>query len=267
MTKKKTVVICSAVALMVIFALGSSYVTHMNQSNAASHVYSHRGASGEETEHTFAAYDLAIQYGSEYIEQDVVVSKDKTLFVSHDLSAQRLTGVDALYSDLTDDEIEALSTKDGQKILRLAEVFERYTDSIHYVVELKSDADTVEQFITLVNSSGLAENIIVQSLEPEVLQTVEDAFPNMPKLLLVTNEDAFQRALGLDCADIISVDKALMNKENCALTHEHHKSFNVWTLNSTEEIKRAIELGVDTYFTNFTAKALLLERQYSRHSR
>ena len=52
----------------------------------ASHVYSHRGSDGDE-EHSFKAYDAAIEAGSRYIEQDVVISADGILYVSHDLNA------------------------------------------------------------------------------------------------------------------------------------------------------------------------------------
>ena len=40
--------------------------------------------------------------------------------------------------------------------------------------------------------------------------------------------------------------------------------FNVWTLNSSSQITEAIALGVDSYFTNYTAKALLLEKKYRK---
>lgn len=56
----------------------------------------------------------------------VVTSKDGTLYVSHDSSAQKITGVDKLYSEMTDEEIDELRTVDGQKILRLSEVFDKY---------------------------------------------------------------------------------------------------------------------------------------------
>lgn len=42
------------------------------------------------------------------------------------------------------------------------------------------------------------------------------------------------------------------------------KLLNIWTINSTSEIKKAINLGIDNYFTNFTAKALALENKYRK---
>lgn len=39
----------------------------------------HRGASGHAPEHTFAAYDLALALGADYIEQDLQVTSDGVL--------------------------------------------------------------------------------------------------------------------------------------------------------------------------------------------
>jgi glycerophosphoryl diester phosphodiesterase len=47
-------------------------------------VIGHRGASGERPEHTLAAYKLAIAQGADFIEPDLVVTKDKVLIARHE---------------------------------------------------------------------------------------------------------------------------------------------------------------------------------------
>src|ERR671916_500502 len=49
----------------------------------------HRGASGYAPEHTFAAYDLALKLGADYIEQDLQMTKDGVLVVLHDDTLDR----------------------------------------------------------------------------------------------------------------------------------------------------------------------------------
>jgi glycerophosphoryl diester phosphodiesterase len=44
----------------------------------------HRGASGYQLEHTLAAYQLAIEQGADFIELDVVSSKDNVLVIRHE---------------------------------------------------------------------------------------------------------------------------------------------------------------------------------------
>lgn len=47
-------------------------------------VIAHRGASGERPEHTLAAYALAIEQGADFIEPDLVITKDGVLVARHE---------------------------------------------------------------------------------------------------------------------------------------------------------------------------------------
>ncbi|WP_298742638.1 glycerophosphodiester phosphodiesterase family protein [uncultured Brevundimonas sp.] len=47
-------------------------------------VIAHRGASGERPEHTRAAYELAIDQGADFIEPDLVMTRDGVLVVRHE---------------------------------------------------------------------------------------------------------------------------------------------------------------------------------------
>ena len=47
-------------------------------------VVGHRGASGYRPEHTLASYELAARMGADYIEPDLVVTKDKVLVARHE---------------------------------------------------------------------------------------------------------------------------------------------------------------------------------------
>ena len=47
-------------------------------------VIAHRGASGERPEHTLASYQLAIEQGADYIEPDLVMTRDGVLVARHE---------------------------------------------------------------------------------------------------------------------------------------------------------------------------------------
>jgi glycerophosphoryl diester phosphodiesterase len=47
-------------------------------------VIAHRGASGERPEHTLASYRLAIDQGADYIEPDLVMTRDRVLIARHE---------------------------------------------------------------------------------------------------------------------------------------------------------------------------------------
>lgn len=58
-------------------------------------VIAHRGASGERPEHTLAAYERAIDQGADYIEPDLVVTKDLVLVARHETELSDTTDVAA----------------------------------------------------------------------------------------------------------------------------------------------------------------------------
>lgn len=236
---------------------------HVPVADPWKHIISHRGTA-ERIEHTFAAYDLAIQQGSKNIEQDVVVSKDKTLYVSHDLSAKRLTGVDKLYSDMTDAEISKLRVGNGEPIHTLESVFYRYGNKVNYIVELKA-ADPLSQvvpFVNMVRQNGLENNVVSQSFSEDVLKKVDSVAPNIPQMRLVGTQAEFNQALHSSVAHTISLVWNIVNKSNVDKIHRQHKVASAWTLDTEARIRNAISLGVDNYFTNYTGRAMQLEREY-----
>lgn len=92
-------------------------------------IIAHRGACGYLPEHTLEAKALAYGLGADYLEQDVVVSRDDELIVSHDIHLDRVSNVA--------DVFPGRQRADGRFYVRdfdLAElrelaVWERFSDS------------------------------------------------------------------------------------------------------------------------------------------
>lgn len=59
----------------------------------------HRGASGYAPEHTTAAYELAINQGADFVEQDLQVTKDGVLICLHDPDLARTTNVSSVFPE------------------------------------------------------------------------------------------------------------------------------------------------------------------------
>ena len=235
---------------------------------AAQHVYSHRGSAGE-NEHSFKAYDDAIAAGSIYIEQDLVLSQDGVLFVAHDLSAEPMTGTSRLYSSMSAEEIDGLKTKAGEKVLRMSEVFDRYGNTVNYVIELKAyeDSRMIDSFRELVDKYGCQDKVIVQCEDIHPLRKLEDIYPDMTKLYVCRSQWGFDTSINEPYIDIISVKEWLMTEERCKIVHDKGKMFSAWTLDSEESIRNAIDIGVDTYFTNDTPLAISIEKEYGLKKR
>ncbi len=65
----------------------------MNATRTRPLVIAHRGASGERPEHTITAYRLAIAQGADYIEPDLVMTKDGVLVCRHENEISGTTDV------------------------------------------------------------------------------------------------------------------------------------------------------------------------------
>lgn len=65
-------------------APASAAATYKTLSGAAPLVIGHRGASGELPEHTLAAYERAIARGADFIEPDLVLTKDGVMIARHE---------------------------------------------------------------------------------------------------------------------------------------------------------------------------------------
>lgn len=62
-------------------------------------VIAHRGASGYRPEHTLAAYELAIDQGADFIEPDLVITKDGVLVARHEHRIDETTDAAARFPD------------------------------------------------------------------------------------------------------------------------------------------------------------------------
>src|SRR5215470_15950781 len=74
-------------------------------------VLGHRGASGHRPEHTLASYALAIAYGVDFIEPDLVSTKDGVLIARHENEISGTTDVAQKFPDR-----KATKTIDGERI-------------------------------------------------------------------------------------------------------------------------------------------------------
>jgi glycerophosphoryl diester phosphodiesterase len=72
-------------ALLLLLALPAGAAAHSDEHHHARPlVIGHRGAAGYRPEHTLASYRLAAELGADYIEPDLVSTKDGVLVARHE---------------------------------------------------------------------------------------------------------------------------------------------------------------------------------------
>ncbi len=92
-------------------------------------VIAHRGASGYLPEHTIAAKAMAYAMGADYIEQDIVATKDDQLVVLHDHHLDEVTDVQDVFPDRHRDDGRYYVIDFTLDEIRTLRVTERYAMS------------------------------------------------------------------------------------------------------------------------------------------
>lgn len=154
----------------------------VNQDNQKIIIVAHRGASGYLPEHTLEAVALAHSWGVDYIEPDLVMTKDDRLVVLHDTHLDTTTNVSEIFSkrarkdgrfyaiDFTLNEIKQLSVHERIDLKTGKAVFPKRFP----VGKAKFEVPTFEEFIELVQglnqSTGKSVGIIPEIKAPEFHQ-------------------------------------------------------------------------------------------------
>lgn len=187
----------------------------MAQSPASQNVLviAHRGASGDRPEHTLAAYERAIDQGADYIEPDLVVTKDGVLVARHE---NEISGTTDVASREEFEDRRRTKTIDGQKIagwfaedFTLAEL--RSLRAVERIPALRPgnarfnglyQVPTLEEIVTLVRAKE-AETKRRIGLYPELKHPdflLQEEGVDMVDLLLLE-----LRRLGLSAADPVFI--------------------------------------------------------------
>ncbi len=99
----KTMTLMMACTALVAAALANPQPVHAAGATARpALVIGHRGASGSLPEHTLAAYWMAIEQGADYVEPDLVITKDGVLVARHENAIAIVNAAGAVIEATTD---------------------------------------------------------------------------------------------------------------------------------------------------------------------
>ena len=155
-------------------------------------IAAHRGASGYLPEHTLPAKAMAYAMGVDYVEQDVVMTRDGKLMVMHDILVDTTTDVAKKFPDRHRDNGRYYAcdfTCDELRTLRVTERFDpktgkavfpdRFPDSpIGY--QIPTLEEEFYQVQGLNKSTGRNVGVYVEVKEPEFFMTQVWTFSRRP---------------------------------------------------------------------------------------
>lgn len=227
-------------------------------------VTAHRGASAFFPENTMAAFQGAVDFSADWIELDVQQSRDKEVFVMHDRSFFRTTGVRKMSWELDYAEIEQLDAGgffspnyEGEKIPLLEEVIDfAKENNVRLNIELKpgsQDVDIEKRVVDIIMEKEFQDQCVVTSQVYECLQKVK-AYNEKIQTVYVTSF-AYGNVIHLSAADAFSVEASSITPGMVSRIHNAGKQIYAWTVNSRKRINRMIDLNVDNIITDRVALA------------
>jgi len=233
-------------------------------------LFGHRGYSNLEPENTLRAFQLCIEKHIPGVELDVHLCKTGELVVVHDANMKRVSGRDALVTELTFSELRSLDIGQGQQVPLLSELFESCRDKLYYDIELKvpglQDGGLAEKTWQTIKAFGLEESCMISSFNPFALRrfnkisnkklpsaVIFDESPSIPKI--------FQHGWGRHIAQcsylkppLAQLDEAFVRK----FREQRDYPLCVWIVDDLEEGRRALDLGSDGLISNNPAIFLSL---------
>jgi len=234
-------------------------------------IFAHRGASAHAPENTLAAFELALEQGTDAIELDAKLSADGHVVVIHDATVDRTTGAHGHVKDMSLAELRALSAGSffsshfsTEKIPMLEEVFESLGKKLFINVELTNYSTPrdhlVESACILVKKFNLQKHVLFSSFYASNLSKARSYLPDVPCGLLALNGwlGAWARSFGFAFGKYAALHPNLVDvtREQIQRVHRLKGRVHVWTVNPEADIRRLFGWGVDGIFTDDPALAV-----------
>jgi glycerophosphoryl diester phosphodiesterase len=216
----------------------------------AAQVVAHRGASAYATEHTFAAYDLALAQGADMLELDVRATADGRLVVLHDRTLLRTAGDPRPIDELPAAALEALDP--AVRPPAFGDVLDRYAGATRWLVDLKDPSPAAARAVAAALARrGLVERAVVQSFDARSLMRLRSAAPALavaPLYVRAPGTRRLRRAAGFAVAVGVrhaAIDRSLLLRARaCGL------AVRAWTANAPADLERLVAIGVDGVITD-----------------
>lgn len=224
-------------------------------------IFSHRGSPYNNPDHSFSGYNRAIKDGTQYIEQDVWLSKDNKLYVSHDDNLKKSTGSNVTISESTSAKLDKVKLRNGEKLHQLKDVFNRYGKRVHYIIETKKNAgdntDTEKALAKEIKKYNMKNNLIMQDESIPGIKAFHKSLKNVPILWLLDSVTERQYSEEIDNAPryikFISIRLEQWTPKLIKLAHKNGFKTNGWIIDTYNDNYTALNtLKLDSVFTNNT---------------
>lgn len=247
-------------------------------------IAAHRGGAALWPENSLLAFQSAIALGSDLLELDVHLTRDRTIAVIHDAALERTTDGTGPVASATAPDLRRLRLRgpDGTLTAEHVPSFEEVlataaaaTAPVGLLVEVKGPSTGVrydgleELILAALARAGLQARATIMAFNPDVIARLKSLAPRARTTFLVSRgaveragarpEQTVDWAAAAGVTDL-GVEHTLADERLVAAARAANLTLGVWTVNDRAAIRRMLELGVDIITSDRPDLAKRLQR-------
>ena len=253
--KKSRVLLFLSTILVLGIIVFNGFTLYSNGVNNNIKTIAHRGYVEKGVENSIEALEAAAKARVDYVEMDVLMTKDNKFIVMHDYNLKRLTGINKKVQDMTYNELVGLPISQSghtSKIPSFEEYVKRAKElNIKLVVELKPHGgepnNYVDIFIEKVKELDIENNYKYMSLDLKVMEELESKAPQLETGYIIP----FQFGkFSNNNVDFFAIEDFSFSNTLVEQAKSQNKSVYVWTINDPSLITKYLQSPANGIITD-----------------
>ena len=273
--KKSRLVVTLTTVIIVVAVLMNGFNMYGNGVNKNIETIAHRGYVAKGVENSIEALEGAAEVGADYVEFDIILTKDNKFVVMHDYNLKRLAGVNKRVQDMNFDEVVGLTIKQGDytsKIPSLEEFINKAKElNMKLVIELKPHGAEPSNYIDILIGEIKRlklENYKFMSLNSKVMEELETKVPNLETGYVIPLQFGNFHHSNVD---FFVIEDFSYRDRLVEQARKENKQVFVWTINNPALITKYLQSPADGIITDepelVKDEKNILENNYSYYDK
>ena len=273
--KKSRLVVTLTTVIIVVAVLVNGFNIYGNGVNKNIETIAHRGYVAKGVENSIEALEGAAEIGADYVEFDIILTKDNKFVVMHDYNLKRLAGVNKRVQDMNFDEVVGLTIKQGDytsKIPSLEEFINKAKElNMKLVIELKPHGAEPSNYIDILIGEIKRlklENYKFMSLNSKVMEELETKVPNLETGYVIPLQFGNFHHSNVD---FFVIEDFSYRDRLVEQARKENKQVFVWTINNPALITKYLQSPADGIITDepelVKDEKNILENNYSYYDK
>ena len=252
--KKSRLVVTLTTVIIVVAVLVNGFNMYGNGVNKNIETIAHRGYVAKGVENSIEALEGAAEVGADYVEFDIILTKDNKFVVMHDYNLKRLAGLNKRVQDMNFDEVVGLTIKQGDytsKIPSLEEFINKAKElNMNLVIELKPHGAEPPNYIDILIDEVKRlklENYKFMSLNSKVMEELETKVPTLETGYVIPLQFGNFHHSNVD---FFVIEDFSYRDRLVEQARKENKQVFVWTINNPALITKYLQSPADGIITD-----------------